>query len=109
MTRDDLRIFCTALGFTAVVMQGGEHQKDRALRATGLANLIEEFCRSAMPELLNENLDLQHRMADTILDIMRQKGECKPHDLRDKGFSLDEIARHWPMAYALAEVNWNLK
>ena len=47
----NLRTLCTALGFTAVVMQSGQFsKKDAALRATGFANLIEAFCLEATPD-----------------------------------------------------------
>ena len=51
MTNVSLKTLCTALGFTAVVMRGGElPKKDAALRATGFANLIETFCLEATPD-----------------------------------------------------------
>jgi hypothetical protein len=49
MTRDDLRILCTALGFTAVVLKG-EQTQDQAERARAFARLIEEFCLLSMPD-----------------------------------------------------------
>ncbi|MDE1900960.1 MAG: hypothetical protein KGI37_04855 [Alphaproteobacteria bacterium] len=49
MTRDDLRIFCTALGFTAVVLKG-EQTQDQAERARTFARLIEEFCLLSLPD-----------------------------------------------------------
>ena len=56
MTRDDLRIFCTALGFTAVVMSDASSEK-QALRATNAARLIESFCLVAEPDALGAGLD----------------------------------------------------
>ena len=51
MSSVSLKTLCTALGFTAVVMQGGKlPKKDAALRATGFANLIEDFCLEATPD-----------------------------------------------------------
>ena len=48
MTALNLKTLCTALGFTAVVMQADKlPKKDAALRATGFANLIEAFCLEA--------------------------------------------------------------
>ncbi len=49
MTRNDLRIFCTALGFTAVVTSGAGAQ-DQAKKAQALAALIEEFCCVCVPD-----------------------------------------------------------
>lgn len=62
MTLTDLRLLCTALGFTAVVMQGGEiEKKDGALRATGFANLIEEFCRVSFPEAYARDVKMENK------------------------------------------------
>ena len=49
MTREDLRILCTALGFTAVIMKDvpGDNQ---AVRAVSIARLIESFCLLTEPE-----------------------------------------------------------
>lgn len=119
----DWRVLCTALGFTAVVMQGGRMSKtEGGLRATKFAGLIEEFCRVSLPEAFAEKgeekvlvVDLESsnpegrfafagRMATAIVEIMREKGGCLPHDLAAKGFTYEEIDRHWPMAKALAAV-----
>ncbi|MGB9154140.1 MAG: hypothetical protein WCD70_13760 [Alphaproteobacteria bacterium] len=48
MTRDDLRILCTALGFTAVIMK--DVADNQVLRATSIAKLIEDFCITVVPE-----------------------------------------------------------
>jgi len=200
MTPQDLRILSTALGFTAVVMQGENiSKKDGARRATGLANLIEEFCHTALPdsfgagaatvfrgdtkqtdrlierfkgnlkdgktidlphdrdlllqlydrlyqrhrshatdnliadeilhlldeellfdagvmqdadtseETVAEKLEVQHRMANAIITIIKAKGQCQPHDLKAESFTQHEIAVHWPMAYALAQVELKIE
>jgi hypothetical protein len=48
------------------------------------------------------------RMATAIVEILKTNGECHHTDLEFKGFSPDEIKRHWRMAYGLAkvELNW---
>jgi hypothetical protein len=123
MTLTDLRVLCAALGFTAVVMQGGKLPKNEgASRATGFAGLIEEFCRASVPEAFEETGDenirvvdletsepegrfsLADRMATAIAAIIREQGGCLPHDLVAKGFTHEEIDRHWTMAKALAYV-----
>lgn len=43
-------------------------------------------------------------LATAIADIIRKKGKCVKEDLKDKGFSLEELER-WNMAYALAQVD----
>lgn len=48
------------------------------------------------------------RMATAIVAIMRGQEGCLPHDLVAKGFTRDEIDRHWAMAKALAHVELNL-
>lgn len=47
-------------------------------------------------------------MATAIAEILTKNGDCYPEDLKARGFSPEEIKRHWPMAYALAkvELNW---
>jgi len=50
MKREDRQLLFTALGFMAVVMQRGTMTGDGAARAQGFAILIEEFCRTAVPE-----------------------------------------------------------
>ena len=50
MTRDDLRILCTALGFSAVIANDVASREKQALRATAIAGLIEAFCMSAVPD-----------------------------------------------------------
>jgi hypothetical protein len=123
MTRMDLRVLFRALGFTAVVMQGGKVPKaEGARRAAAFASLIEEFCRISVLEAFEnregENMrvvdlvttdpegkfELAERMATAIAEIYQEKGGCLPHDLAAKGFTYEEVDRHWPMARALAHV-----
>ena len=73
MTTINLKTFCTALGFTAVVMQGGKiPKKDAALRATGFANLIEEFCHTVanLPMPANSALgkDVDVSAVDAVIE-----------------------------------------
>jgi hypothetical protein len=39
---------------------------------------------------------------------MRENDGCLPHDLIAKGFTSEEISRHWAMAKALAQVELNM-
>jgi hypothetical protein len=56
MTPTDLRVLCTALGFTAVVMKSETTpRKEGARRAREFARLIEEFCRETVPEAFEAN------------------------------------------------------
>jgi hypothetical protein len=48
------------------------------------------------------------RMAATVIEIIQEQGDCLPHDLKGRGFSLDEIAAHFHMAYSLANVELKL-
>jgi hypothetical protein len=123
MTLRDLRALCAALGFTAVVMQGGKlPKKEGAMRAMAFSGLIEEFCRASVPEAFEETGEdtsrasdpaapedeekfaVAQRMATAIIEIMREQGGCLPHDLAARGFTYEEIDRHWAMAKALAYV-----
>ncbi len=123
MTLTDLRLLCAALGFTAVVIHGGKAPKREAARRAGeFARLIEEFCRLSVPEaikgekgedmrvvdLVTEKPEAKfgpaERMATAIAEIYRKQGGCLPQDLIAKGFTPEEIDRHWAMAKALALV-----
>ncbi len=44
------------------------------------------------------------QMADAIILCLDETGRCRIRDIRDRGFSLDDIARHWPEACRLAEI-----
>ena len=127
MTPMDLRVLCAALGFTAVVMQNGKVPKQEgARRASEFACLIEEHRQITVPEALEQGeeeemqvVDLvttkpegkfgpAERMATAIVEIYREQGGCLPQDLLIKGFSNDEIVRHWAMANALAKIELNI-
>jgi len=115
MTPVDLRTLCAALGFTAVVMQGGNiSAKERALRAADMADSIEEFCRTraaetadGMQSSANAKLRMASRMAAIIVESLKEKGACIPQDLTAKGFIPEDVNRHWAMANALAHVSLN--
>lgn len=52
LTQADIRFLCTALGFTAVAMQGkSAATQEGAQHAAAFADLIEEFCRTTLPEM----------------------------------------------------------
>lgn len=116
MTRTDLRVLCVALGFTAVVMQGGTpSKKEGACRAMEFADLIEAFCYKTVPDALDGFVSSvavnpqgrfaeAERMADAVVEVYREKGGCLPHDLIAKGFTYEEVELHWAMAKALAHV-----
>jgi hypothetical protein len=48
------------------------------------------------------------RMASAIIAITQEKGGCLPQDLNERGFTPDEVAKHWHMAKALAAVEIRL-
>ena len=117
MTRTDLHVICTALGFMAVTLKGEKLPKnDAALRATVFARLIEEFCLTSVPEAITDEEanaastpdDTAERMADAIVEIIKKNSGCLPQDLLAKGFTPAQIERHWAMAKALAHVQLNI-
>lgn len=112
MTRTDHKIIFTALGFLAVILNDAPKDK-QALRATAIAGLIESFCMAAVPEAFGNDAanvsNVRERMVDAIASIINTNGTCHPHNLKDQGFTPDEIARQWPSAYALACVSLNIK
>ena len=48
------------------------------------------------------------QMATAIIDTIYEQGTCLPQDLKKKGFSPEEVFKHWHMANALAIVEVNL-
>ena len=44
------------------------------------------------------------RMATAIIELYGEQGGCLPDDLRARGFTREEIERHWALAKALAHV-----
>jgi len=50
MTPEDRQLLFTALGFMAVTMKGDKAIGNGAARAQDYATLIEEFCRTTVPE-----------------------------------------------------------
>ena len=116
MTRTDYQVLFTALGFTAVVMQGEKLAKaEGKLRALAFAKLIGEFCQLNVPEAFEgtgeqrSKTNVAERMADVIAGIIKETGKCQPHELKEHGFTADEIARHWPMAFSLASVQLGIE
>lgn len=82
MTRDDLRILCTALGFTAIVLKG-EPAENQASRAHAFARLIESFCFVTVPEALgvpNGHLGDERDPAAIDRVIDRYKAELLDQD-----------------------------
>ena len=87
MTRDDLQIFCTALGFTAVVLKG-ECAENQAQKAKAFGKLIESFCFTAVPNTVGmtyDNMD-EGCSADSIdvmidcykAELLNQESACLP-------------------------------
>lgn len=44
------------------------------------------------------------RMADAIVDITLENGDCAPPDVQAKGFSSSEVATLWHFAHSLAAI-----
>lgn len=60
----------------------------------------------------NENPDSKffvcHRMAMVIAQTIKEKGECLPQDLLEKGFTHEETLDRWHMASAMADIELKL-
>jgi len=57
MSPADRQLLFTALGFMAVIIREDVPHDRQAMRAMAIADLIEAFCRSALPEqFIEENL-----------------------------------------------------
>jgi hypothetical protein len=48
------------------------------------------------------------RMAAAIIEIIQDNGDCLPQDLNARGFTPDEVVRHWHLAKAIAAVELKL-
>ncbi|MDX2028134.1 MAG: hypothetical protein SFW62_05815 [Alphaproteobacteria bacterium] len=120
MIATDIRLLCSALGFAVVAIQGGRLPKKTVmLRAADYARQIEEFCRFSLPKIFEDasstststnsaKFSVTERMANAIVTIIRETGGCLPQDVIAKGFTYDEVNRHWAMAKALAYVELNI-
>ncbi|MBI1207280.1 MAG: hypothetical protein GC191_08325 [Azospirillum sp.] len=73
MTREDLRIFCTALSFTAVLFKGPPTgRNEQKIRA--IAGLMESFCLEHVPEALTVTSRKPRRQAATNLKREKRHG-----------------------------------
>lgn len=52
----------------------------------------------------DKRFELPARMADAIIRIVQEQGDCLPQDLNSKEFSAPYVARYWHMAYAMAAI-----
>ncbi len=51
----------------------------------------------------------RERMVAAVVETFKATGKCAPKDLLLKGFTPVDVERHWPMAYALAKVQLDIK
>lgn len=65
MTRTDYKVIFTALSFLAVTLDDVPRDR-RALRANALAQLMEAFCATAVPEAFIATPPYDHATADNI-------------------------------------------
>jgi hypothetical protein len=104
MDQNDRNFLCSALGYATVLMRSDTlPEEEHVAHAIGAAAAIEGFSedRLRISAVLN-------RMAAAIADLVREQGGCLPQDLNARGFTPDEVARHWNMAKALAAVHTEL-
>jgi len=72
----DLRTLCTALGFTAVVVQGGSHKRNGAVRARKIADLIEEFCTTGPGVAPARDTDAVDAVIEKFKATLRDEGSA---------------------------------
>lgn len=97
------RLFQEALdALEAVIQEGLTYSTEQEIELVIAELRRRHNSGSAAPDTLD-------RMVTAIAKKLQSSGSCKPHELRSLGFSPDEIARHWPMAYALACVSLGTK
>ena len=80
------QILFTALGFTAVVIQGASGA-DGAARAVGFAHLIEEFCRETIPNAFggeshasSGQSDIDRKIEEFKSDLIERETALLPED-----------------------------
>lgn len=56
----------------------------------------------------NKKFEPAGRMATAIIEIIQANGGCLPQDLNAKGFTPEEVSKHWDMAKSLAAVELRL-
>ena len=83
MTQNDLRILCTALGFS-IVITGDVPAGKQALRATTIARLIKSFCQTSVPEALADEHSRQvtpaaeaERLLERYIAELRDHGSAR--------------------------------
>ena len=63
-------------------------------------------------DLVSDDSDKRYepagRMASVIIEVTKEKGGCLPQDLNERGFTPDEVARHWHMAKSISAVELKL-
>jgi hypothetical protein len=57
--------------------------------------------------VLKDKIAVAERMATMVVEIMTGEGSCLPKDLLARGFTKEEIHRHWAMAKALSQLEPN--
>jgi hypothetical protein len=96
MTRTDRKVIFTALGFLAVILDNVPRER-QALRATALADLIEGFCVTTMPEAFMSEAPEASRTAETeqLLELyiaeLRETGSAQMAFDRPTLFGMYEL------------------
>ena len=70
MTRTDHRIILTALGFLAVILKD-DSADNQASRAMGIAKLIEDFCRTALPDVVPNEFEVRLAPMSEIEELVQ--------------------------------------
>ena len=77
MSRSDHQVLFTALGFTAVIIQGEAGKTKGARRAIELAKLIEEFCALNLPSISSVNTTSEAGVDEIDSIIDKHKSELR--------------------------------
>jgi hypothetical protein len=70
------------------------------MAATRIVDLVSDHS--------DKRYELAGRMATAIVEITAATGGCLPQDLNARGFTPDEVAKHWHFAKSLAAVEMTL-
>jgi hypothetical protein len=71
MTRSDIQILFTALGFLTVVMKGENTKRNGAKQAMAMASLIQAFCQTSHPDLFGD--EAKEAELDQLIEDMKDE------------------------------------
>lgn len=66
---------------------------------TASSNIVDQITTAT-----DKKFEPVARMADAIINVILQNGDCLPADLQAQGFAANEVATLWHFAHSLAVI-----